>query len=70
MHSIIAGMSLGLETHVSISIVILLAILFHKGSAAFALMLSPHNADVGAQRQKGILTVFVTMTPLGLLFGV
>jgi zinc transporter 1/2/3 len=69
VHSIIAGTSLGLETHVSTSIVILLAILFHKGSAAFALMVSLHNAGVGAPRQKRILALFVIMTPLGLFIG-
>jgi len=69
VHSIIAGISLGLETHVSTSIVILLAILFHKGSAAFALMVSLHGSGVGTARQKGILVTFVTMTPLGLLIG-
>lgn len=69
VHSIIAGTSLGLETHVSTSVVILLAILFHKGSAAFALMVSLHNAGMGAARQKRILGLFVMMTPLGLLAG-
>jgi zinc transporter 1/2/3 len=69
VHSIIAGTSLGLETHITTSIVILLAILFHKGSAAFALMVSLHSAGVRPARQKRILGVFVTMTPLGLLIG-
>ena len=69
VHSIIAGTSLGLETHVSTSVVILLAIVFHKGSAAFALMVSLHNAGVPDARKKRILAIFVTMTPLGLVFG-
>lgn len=69
VHSIIAGISLGLETRVSAAIVILLAIVFHKGSAAFALMVSLYNAGVRDFRQKGILAVFVTMTPLGLIMG-
>ncbi len=69
VHSIIAGTSLGLETHVSTTIVILLAILFHKGSASFALMVSTHKAGMPVGTQKGILAIFVTMTPLGLLLG-
>lgn len=69
VHSIIAGTSLGLETHVTTAIVILLAILFHKGSAAFALMVSLHSAGVEATRQKRMLGLFVLMTPLGLLIG-
>jgi zinc transporter 1/2/3 len=69
VHSIVAGTSFGLETHVSTSVVILLAILFHKGSAAFALMVSLHHAGVEAGRQKRTLGLFVMMTPLGLLAG-
>ncbi len=69
VHSIIAGTSLGLETHVSTTIVILLAILFHKGSASFALMVSTHKAGMPVGTQKGILAIFVTMTPLGLFLG-
>jgi len=69
VHSVIAGISLGLETLFSTSVVILLAILCHKGSAAFALMVSLHSSGVGVARQKGILSLFVLMTPLGLLAG-
>ena len=69
VHSIIAGTSLGLETHISTSVVILLAILFHKGSAAFALMVSLHTAGTSPGRQKRVLSLFVLMTPLGLLLG-
>jgi len=69
VHSIIAGISLGLETHVSTTIVILLAILFHKGSASFALVVSLYSSGVSAPRQKRILGLFVLMTPLGLLIG-
>ena len=42
IHSIIAGIALGLEAEVAASVVVMLAILFHKGSAAFALMVSVH----------------------------
>jgi len=69
VHSIIAGTSLGLETHFSTTIVILLAIVFHKGSASFALMVNLHNAGVSSGQQKKILGAFVLMTPLGLLLG-
>ena len=69
VHSIIAGTSLGLETHLSTSVVILLAILFHKGSAAFALMVNLNANGVSVRRQKGILSAFVFMTPLGLVLG-
>ncbi len=70
VHSIIAGISLGLETHVSTSVVILLAILSHKGSAAFALMVSLHAGGFSRARQKRVLFLFVMMTPVGLLVGI
>ena len=41
-YSIIAGIALGLEAEVAASVLVMLAILFHKGSAAFALMVSVH----------------------------
>ena len=37
IHSIIAGIALGLEAEVAVSVLFIFAILFHKGSAAFAL---------------------------------
>jgi zinc transporter 1/2/3 len=69
VHSIIAGISLGLESHVSTTVVILLAILFHKGSAAFALMVGLHSGGMSVAQQKKILSLFVFTTPLGLLIG-
>ena len=47
----------------------LLAILSHKGSAAFALMVSLHVGGFDAARQKRILLFFVMMTPIGLFIG-
>ncbi len=69
VHSVIAGISLGLESHMVGSFVILLGILSHKGSAAFALMVSVHKAGVRARQQKSMLAIFVSMTPFGVLIG-
>ena len=69
VHSIIAGVTLGLETQISTSVAILLAILFHKGSEAFALIVSLHGSGVDSEKQKSVLRLFVFMTPLGLLVG-
>ena len=69
IHSVIAGISLGLESRVSTATVILVGILLHKGSAAFALMVSAHSAGVEEGRSKGILALFVLMTPLGIVLG-
>ncbi len=68
-HSIIAGIALGLEPEVAASLLVMLGIMFHKGSAAFALMVSVHASGAGARRLWTILTIFVAMTPLGILLG-
>lgn len=69
VHSVIAGVTLGLETQITTAVAILLAILFHKGSEAFALIVSLHGSGVSSERQKSVLRLFVFMTPLGLLIG-
>ena len=69
VHSIIAGIALGLEAEVAASVLVMLAILFHKGSAAFALMVSVHASGADMRRLWTVLTIFVVMTPLGIVLG-
>ena len=69
IHSIIAGIALGLQAEVAASLLVMFAILFHKGSAAFALMVSVHAAGADRRRLWTVLTIFVMMTPLGILLG-
>ena len=69
IHSIIAGITLGLESNVIGSFVILLGILCHKGSAAFALMVCIYEAGIRAGKQKSMLAIFAIMTPLGVIVG-
>ncbi len=69
IHSIIAGIALGLEAEVAASLLVMLAILFHKGSAAFALIVSVHVSGADRKRLWTVLTIFVLMTPLGIVFG-
>lgn len=69
MHSVVAGVALGLEPHVLASLVVLLGILCHKGSAAFALMVSAHAGGMPIGQQKAVLATFAAMTPLGVLAG-
>ena len=52
IHSIIAGITLGLESNVIGSFVILLGILCHKGSAAFALMVCIYEAGIRARKTE------------------
>ena len=69
IHSIIAGIVLGLEAEVATSVLVMIAILFHKGSAAFALMVSAYASGAEKRRLWTILTIFVMMTPLGIILG-
>ena len=67
VHSIIAGMALGLQPEAAAALVVMLGILFHKGSAAFALIVTAHSA--GNRKLWQTLWLFSVMTPLGIVFG-
>ena len=67
VHSIIAGMALGLQPEAAAVLVVMLGILFHKGSAAFALIVTAHSA--GNRKLWQTLWLFSVMTPLGIVFG-
>ena len=69
IHSVITGIALGLEPEVAASLLVMTGILLHKGSASFALMVSAHAAGLNTSSLRMVLTVFVLMTPLGILFG-
>lgn len=70
IHSIVAGIALGLEEHIAGAVTLLIGIVFHKGPAAFALILSTHMAGIHRSRQKAFLALFCVMTPLGIVLGV
>ena len=67
VHSAIAGMALGLQPEAAAVLVVMLGILFHKGSAAFALIVTAHAAGNRALWQT--LALFSVMTPIGIVFG-
>lgn len=69
IHSVIAGVALGLEAEIATSMLVMLGILFHKGSATFALMVSVHASGADRRRLWTVLTIFVAMTPLGIVLG-
>jgi zinc transporter 1/2/3 len=69
IHSIIAGMSLGLESDLLSGVVVLVAIVSHKGSAAFALGVNMVNADLGKALIRKTVLIFSMMTPIGVVLG-
>lgn len=69
LHSTIAGVSVGMEGSLSASLVLLIAILAHKSSAAFALGVSLRKIDTPPGRYCGLIALFSTMTPLGIGLG-
>ena len=69
VHSIIAGVSLGLEKTLVSSAIIFIAIIAHKSSAAFALGVSLKKAEIPSRRAAGSIAFFSFMTPLGIVLG-
>jgi solute carrier family 39 (zinc transporter), member 1/2/3 len=69
VHSVIAGIALGTETDVQHIIVILIAILAHKSSAAFALTVSMISAQIALRRIRALTRLFAFTTPAGIAAG-
>ena len=70
IHSLIAGLALGTQTSSSGFAIVLVAILAHKGSAAFALGVSMHRAEIPRRRAMPLIAGFAVMTPIGVLAGI
>jgi len=70
VHSVIIGIALGTEVRIAQVAVILIAILAHKGTAAFALTVSLLRGSVRHGRVILLVILFSAMTPLGILLGV
>ncbi len=68
IHSLIAGVTLGISTAAGAG-VLLIAILAHKGAAGFALGSIFEEADVPPRTRIPALLVFVCSTPLGVILG-
>lgn len=66
IHSLIAGLALGAESDLTVSAALFVAIVVHKGVAAFALGVSLHRDKIERSKSIGIILLFSTMTPLGI----
>lgn len=69
VHSLFAGISLGLEESFLGSMALFVAIVAHKGSAAFALAVGLVRSSVASVRFWRIMVLFSLMTPLGIVLG-
>ena len=68
IHSLIAGLTLGISSTVGAT-VLLIAILAHKGAAGFALGSTFRDAGIPWRTRFPALLVFVGSTPAGVLLG-
>ncbi|MCH2143195.1 MAG: ZIP family metal transporter [Phycisphaerales bacterium] len=68
IHSLIAGVTLGISTAAG-AVVLLIAILAHKGAAGFALGSTFREAAIPPRTRIPALLVFVGSTPLGVILG-
>lgn len=69
VHSVLAGVALGAEQTLLGAAVLLIAVLAHKGSAAFALAVSFHRTKASTPLVTKIIVGFSLTTPLGMLLG-
>ena len=68
-HSLIAGAALGLENNYAHLLILFVAIIAHKGAAAFALGLNMNAHHVSLKNRQRLMLLFACMTPFGLLIG-
>ena len=69
IHSLFAGAALGLSQHISVAIVLLLAIVAHKWAASFALATKIAQSQLEKKLGLILFIIFVIMTPLGIYSG-
>ena len=69
LHSLLAGLALGVEDTALVGIAIAIAIVAHKGAAAFALATSFVKAGMARPRAWRLMVTFCCITPLGIFAG-
>ena len=69
IHSFIAGAALGIETTILASVILFVAIIAHKGGAAFALGISMIRGGILKRTHIKVILLFSIMTPLGIFLG-
>jgi len=69
IHSFLAGAALGLTTTLSLSLIILFAILAHKWAASFSLAVQINRSNLSMKTGVILFLVFAAMVPLGIIAG-
>ena len=69
IHSATAGVALGLQSEAVTSLLVIVAILCHKGLAGFALLVSMVAAGAERRQLWTVLAIFASMTPVGIALG-
>lgn len=69
IHSLLAGAALGLDQHVTMVILLLIAILAHKWAASFALAIQINRTTLKFKTGVILFVLFTLMTPLGIVIG-
>ncbi len=69
IHALTEGAALGIGTRFSETLMLLIAIIAHKGSESFALCVTMLRHELPFKRILAIILFFALMTPLGILLG-
>ncbi len=69
IHSFLVGGALGASSQVAMTIVIFVAVLAHKGAAAFALSVTLAKSSLTQRQRLACLATFITLFPIGLALG-
>lgn len=69
VHSLLAGIALGLSANIAMTVIILIALLAHKSAASFALSRLITKSQFSKLPGALLFIVFAFMAPLGIYFG-
>ncbi|GAB4392772.1 MAG: hypothetical protein Tsb005_08240 [Gammaproteobacteria bacterium] len=69
IHSIFAGMAIGVEHGIETALIMMVAILIHKSATAFALSMNLCMGKLKLKRVLSLLMLFALMTPFGIALG-
>ena len=69
IHSLLAGLALGLSSTMATTIMVVIAIMSHKWAASFALSVQLNKSHLPLKMSLIAFVIFACMTPLGIISG-